>query len=162
MTVNKMVPARDTVISLHTPVIFGVLQEKFQFWGGGFLVSSVPKSLSPPGEVSILGVGEFLVSSEPKCLSPPGEVLILGEGFLVSSELKSLIWGRILGMLRTEVPKSSIRISNSGVGGGGEFLTYQEWGILCDFDNEIFSPQLTTPSQIVSHTKIDVTETSQR
>ena len=81
MTINKMVSARDTVIRLHTPVPFTpVLQEKFQFFlgGEGFLVSLVRKSLSPPGEVPIMGWGGFLVSSVPKSLSPPGEVPILG------------------------------------------------------------------------------------
>ena len=118
------------------------------------MVSSVPKLLSPPGELPILGGG-----GGGRGILGKLRTKVLGEGFLVSSELKSLIWGRIPGMLRTEVPKPSRRISNSGMGG---FLTYQEWAILSDFDNKIFSPQLTTASQIVSHTKIDVTETSQR
>ena len=57
-----------------------VLHEKFQFWGEGvFLVSSEPKFLSLPWEVSIMGEG-FLIRSEPKSLCPPWEVPIWGGG----------------------------------------------------------------------------------
>ena len=44
--------------------------------------------------------------------------------------------GFILCKLKTEVSRSSRRSSNSE----GGFLTYQEWGILSDFDNQIVSP----------------------
>ena len=73
-----MLSARDTAISLHTPVTCTVLYEKFPFlggrWGGG-----------------------------------------------------GGVWS-ILGELRTEVP-------------------YQEWGILCDFGNKVFTLDLAPASQ---------------
>ena len=57
---------------------------------GGFLVSSVPKSLSPPGEVPILGGRGILGKLRTKVPK--------------SSRRSSSSRGRILDKVRTEVP----------------------------------------------------------